>query len=618
MSDSVIGATGTGQTGAGQTGAGEAGQPGAGPRGAGERGAGERGAGTEGRLWVDGPRPAPVRGERYATTERPQRIEMRDGVGLAATVFEPVLPAGSPPQPAIVVTNGYAGNDYRLYPNLRRLASCGYPVVEAKLRGVGPSEGQGGLYERYGPDGYDVIEWTAAQPFCNGKVGMAGASLLGISQWLAARQKPPHLVVVAPDDAPNDTYGYLWHLAGMEPGPGRVRRAEVPGVESEFSQAEKQPWHGEFWRDREAVRADIEDLARSGLPALTSTGWDSYLVDHGSRAYTWMRAAGAGPRARLIIGPWRHSGVFTSQAATYEVAPGDQVQPFTGFDVQLFWFDRWLRGLPPGSDGEPPVQIYVQGPDQWRYEHDWPLPDERRVRLFLSGAPSGTSAGRSDGSLAAALPLAEATAAYDFDPATSRNPVAVSGPVVVMVAGGEPAPEPDRTVLPPGARRPHGRLLMDKSAYEQQAVTWTSGVLARPAEITGFPRLVLWASVSRPDADIVAELTDVAPGRAGEWTSTQITRGYLRARAQFSRTGPAELAPGDVYRFELELQPTSYVVPAGHRVRVTVQGAAIDPELGLAFQGPGLGTHPFTVTVHTGPGHASYAEIPFIGDDPAL
>ena len=79
-----------------------------------------------------------------------------------------------------------------------------------------------------------------------------------------------------------------------------------------------------------------------------------------------------------------------------------------------------------------------------------------------------------------------------------------------------------------------------------------------------------------------------------------------------------DIMAGDVHRFEIELQPTSYVVPAGHRIRFAVQGAAIDPSLDLAFQGPGLGLHPFTVTVHTGPGHASYAEIPFIGDDPGL
>ena len=574
-----------------------------------------RGAGTEGRAWIDGRPPAPARPGRYETAERDERIPVRDGTLLAARIFEPVLPPGSPPQPAIVVANGYAANDYRLHPNLRRLAGHGYPVVAARLRGVGDSGGTGGLYERYGEDGYDLVEWTAGQPFCDGRVGMAGASLLGISQWLAARLRPPHLVVIAPDDAATDTYGYLWHQAGMEPGPGRRRRAEVPGVESEYGQAEREPWFGPFWQERALLREDVQDLARAGLPALTSTGWDSYLVDSGSRAFTWMREAGAGPRARLVIGPWRHSGAFTSEAVSYDTAPGDGVRPRTGFEIQLLWFDRWLRGLDNGIAAEPPVQIFVQGPDQWRYERDWPLPDERRLRLFLSGERSGTAASRNDGSLAAVLPPGPAAAAYDFDPQTSRNPAAVSGPVLEMTGDGPPRPRP--SVLPPGARRPHGRLLLDKTPYEAQALTWTSRVLAAPAEITGFPRLVLWAAVSDPAADFVAELTDVAPAPGG-FTSVQVTRGYLRARHQFSRTGPVPLPPGDVHRFDIELQPTSYVFPAGHRIRFTVQGAAIDPSLGLAWQGPGLGRRPFTVTVHAGPDRASYAEIPVIGDDPGL
>jgi uncharacterized protein len=572
------------------------------------------GAGTAGRQWADGQQPA--RPQRYETTEREQRIPMRDGISLAATIIEPALPDGSPPQPCIVVTNGYSGLDVWLYPNLRRLAGHGYPVVLARLRGVPPSEGKGGLYEHYGPDGYDVIEWTAAQPFCDGRVGMAGASLLGISQWLAAKEQPPHLVVIAPDDSPNDTYSYLWYLGGMEPGPGRQGRAQVPGVESEYGQAAAHPWFDGFWRERVASREDIQDLARRGLPALTSTGWDSYLVDAGSRAFTWMRAGGAGRRARLVIGPWRHSGVFSADAMAGEDAPGEQVRPYTGFEVQLRWFDRWLRGEPGGGDTEPPVQIFVQGPDRWRYEQDWPLPDERRVRLFLADAPSGTAASRNDGSLTRELPAGSAQAGYDFDPATARNPAAVSMPAIAMVADGAPTIAP--SVLPPGAERIHGRLIIDKSPYEAQALTWTSAVLDRPAEITGFPRLVLWASVSRPDADFIAELTDVAPGPDGGWTSTQITRGYLRAQAQFSAAGPTDLAPGDVYRFDIELQPTSQVVPAGHRIRFTVQGAAIDPAIDVSWHGPGLGRHPFSVVVHTGPDRASFAEIPVIGDDPAL
>ena len=575
-----------------------------------------RGAGTDGRLWVDGAR-TPLPPGPYDTTEREERIEVRDGTGLAGVIIEPVLPAGSPPQPCVVVTNGYSGLDYALRPDLRLLAAYGYPVVLARLRGVPPSEGKAGLYERYGQDGHDVIEWTARQPFCNGRVGMIGASLLGISQWLAAKERPAHLAVVVPDDSPNDTYRYLWYLGGMEPGPGRRARAEVPGVESEYGIAVSHPWFDDFWRQRAMLREDVETLARDGLPALTSGGWDSYMIEATSRAFTWMRRAGAGPRARLVIGPWRHAGMFhASDSVTYDVAPGSMIRPYTGFELQLRWLDRWLREEENGVDAEPPVLIFVQGPDQWRYEHDWPLPDERRIRLYLSGTPSWTVASRNDGTLTAEPPEGQDEASYSFDPASSRNPVAVTMPTLTMVADGLPTLK--ETILPAGARREHGRLIMDKSGYEAQAVTWTSPVLAQPTEITGFPRLVLWASVSRPDADFIAELTDVAPRGDGTWSSTQITRGYLRASAQFSRSGPTELAPGDVCRYEIELQPTSYVVPAGHRLRFAVQGAAIDPAIDVSWHGPGLGEHPYTVTIRTGPGYASYAEIPVIGSAPAL
>jgi putative CocE/NonD family hydrolase len=548
-------------------------------------------------------------------TEREERIEVRDGTGLAGVIIEPVLPDGSPPQPSVVVTNGYSGLDYALRPDLRLLAAYGYPVVLARLRGVPPSEGKAGLYEKYGEDGHDVIEWAARQPFCDGRVGMVGASLLAISQWLAVKERPPHLTVVVPDDSPNDTYRYLWYLGGMEPGPGRRARAEVPGVESEYGIAVSHPWFDDFWRQRAMLQEDLQAVALAGLPALTSAGWDSYMIEAASRAFTWMRAAGAGRRARLVIGPWRHAGMFhASDSVTYDIAPGNTMRPHTGFELQKLWLDRWLRGEDTGIDALPPVQIFVQGPDQWRYEHDWPLPDEQRIRLYLASEPSKTVISRNDGTLSAGLPADAAEASYDFDPAISRHPVAVSMPTIVMVADGEPTLK--ETILPAGARREHGRLIMDKAGYEAQAVTWTSLELPQPTEVTGYPRLVLWASVSRPEADFIAELTDVAPLDDGTWSSTQITRGYLRASAQFSRTGPTELDPGAVCKYEIELQPTSYVVPAGHRVRFTVQGAAIDPDLDLSWHGPGLGEQPFTVTIRTGPEYASYAEVPVIGARP--
>ena len=325
-----------------------------------------------------------------------------------------------------------------------------------------------------------------------------------------------------------------------------------------------------------------------------------------------MRQAGAGSRAKLVLGPWAHAAMFSRTSTRGDTPPGETIEPYAGFELQLLWLDRFLRDERNGIDEQPPVLIYVQGPNQWRHELDWPLPDERRARLYLAdGERSGTSGSLNDGALAPAPSAAAASVDYAFDPASSRNPVDVSMVAMQMVADAEPIPLP--IVLPDGSERPYGRLIMDKSGYETQALTWTSAPLAEATEITGYVRLVLWASVSTPDASFVAELMDVGPGEDGAPTSVQITRGSLRAGAQFSRTADTALPVGDVMRFEIELSPTSLVVPAGHRVRVTLQGAAIDPALDLAWHGPGLNEEPFAFTVHTGSGFASYVDIPVVG-----
>jgi predicted acyl esterase len=104
--------------------------------------------------------------------------------------------------------------------------------------------------------------------------------------------------------------------------------------------------------------------------------------------------------------------------------------------------------------------------------------------------------------------------------------------------------------------------------------------LPQPVEVTGYPRLVVWARVSR--------------------------------------TRPTPLRPADVYRFEIPLSPTAYVVPAGHRIRVVVQGAPVDPAVDLSWQGPGLGAEPFSVEILGGRDYASYLDLPVIGIDLSL
>lgn len=559
---------------------------------------GLRGSGTDGRRWIT--ERVGVDPGTAAFDETPVSIPVRDGVRLSAVQM---LPRDGGPHPTVVVTNGYSALDDALMPQLRHLAADGYAVVVARLRGVAPSEGKAGLYEKYGPDGYDVIEWAAAQPFSNGKVGMVGASLLGISQWFAARERPPHLVAVVPDDAPNDAYRYLWYAGGMPPGPGRRGRSAVPGVESEYDVAIAHPAFDAFWRERSVTADDIRQIARDGVPALLTSGWDSYILDGASRAYGWMCDGGAADRVRLVIGPWGHAMLLSDTSMLGEAGPGELIAPYRGVDLQRLWLAHWLKGESTPLDGLPPVQIFVQGPDRWRFEDGWPLPDERRDALCLvNGAGSA-------GELATTRRAGDPVG-YAYDPETAAYPAAVSMPAIVYSADGPPRAADEH--FPSGATRPYGRLVLDRSSYERTALTWTSAPLAGNAEITGFPTLHVWASASRPDAAFVVELTDVAPDAEGG-ASLPITRGYRQAVPVGDPEAERAWDPAAVSEYEIELSPTSYVVPAGHRIRIVLQGTPIDPALPLQWQGPPPPEHHYTLAVHSDEQRPSRLVLPVIG-----
>jgi len=134
---------------------------------------------------VDGdaaPRPAGP----YDTTERDERIVVRDGTGLAAVIIEPVLPAGSPPQPCVVVTNGYSGLDFSLRPDLRLLAAHGYPVVLARLRGVPRPRGRPGCTSS---TARTAMTSSSGRP--GSRSATAGSARSGPRCWPSASGWPP-------------------------------------------------------------------------------------------------------------------------------------------------------------------------------------------------------------------------------------------------------------------------------------------------------------------------------------------------------------------------------------------------------------------------------------------
>jgi len=108
---------------------------------------------------------------------------------------------------------------------------------------------------------------------------MVGSSLLGISQWLTAKEAPPSLKVIVPQVACGDCYGLLWYPAGMTPGPGREARKLSPGAEAEYETSIQHRDLDDWWRERLTLGPDIKSIAGRGVAAFISGGLQASLSD---------------------------------------------------------------------------------------------------------------------------------------------------------------------------------------------------------------------------------------------------------------------------------------------------------------------------------------------------
>jgi predicted acyl esterase len=502
----------------------------------------------------------------HTFTTRTVQIPMRDGVQLTATLNEPVgLPAGGP-RACVMWNEGYVPPSTvipRVLPGatarLEDFATRGYASLYLNLRGPTqePDPGEG-LYPHYADDGYDAVEWAAAQPWCD-TVGLIGASLDGISAWLAASARPPHLAAIAPEIACGDCYWYLWNRGGTIPGAGRAARVPPVTATNEYGAAVPHRTYDPWWEERNTNSFEHLLMAWDDIPVMQCGGWDDYITPGGMKAIEQINRAGGD--GMNIIGPCSHGEVLHPAQYDYQT-------------YSVLWFDRWLKGIDNGYDRKPEALIWVEGANQYRYEEQWPPTDTHWSRLSLRSTPSGSAQSLNDGSLSTKSPgRDEPGVSYVHDPAGPFNN-----------AGG-------------GGIRP----LVDQRGDERNSLTWTTAALSTPAEVTGWPRLQFWASSSAPDTDFVVEISEVAP----DGTSKQISRGWLNAPQSLSRTSPRPLVPGQPYRFDMELWPLAHVVPAGSRIRVAVSGSD--------SPGTGVNPNPATVTILQDRNHRSDLLLPVIG-----
>ena len=499
--------------------------------------------------------------------------------------------------PCVLITNGYGigeGNSVRDR-LLTPIVEQGYLGIEVALREASrdPAHlqvGRNDYLRFYAEDSVAIVNWIVHAFGCGmvdgkpntAKIGMLGTSLLGVSQLLliAHPDLPAAVRAIVPAVA-DMSYGGLWFPGGMLPGPGRVARSggEFPRIFPRHRDFD------EFWQARHITRQALLGPASRGVALLMIGGWDDYLTPGGIEIFEDYQSLTGTARKKLVVSSAGHN------------TPIELYLP-----LALQWLDRWLKGVSNGA-ADAQVAIWVRGAERWRVESEWPIPDAARSRLYLSAQAYPKLNSTNAGVLTPSLPIArERSFSFQYDP--KRGPF-----LYTMVSA---------SAEPPNTRR----LEMDHSADESRVASWTSAPLEAPIEMTGFPVLTVWASSNTTDADFVTQITDVAPN--GE--SRTVISGYLNGPRQLhaerntaTTAPPVPLEPGVPRQFKIKLQPTAYVFPAGHRIRIAVAGGA---EVGIGAdgrpqsspQGPGKNPQAFEVTILQGASFPSFLDLPLIGE----
>jgi len=488
------------------------------------------------------------------------QIPVRDGLALSANLFMPIPRRPDEKFPAILEMIPYRKGDWRYRADHQRmtyLAQRGYVGCRLDIRGTGSSPGL--ALDEYTPeetcDGYDAVEWLAAQPWCNGQVGMWGISYGGFTAIQVAAMRPPSLKAIVPmyatDDRYTDDVHYLGGcLAGSELAQYAVSQIGMNAMPPALKYArgdwaaqwktrleQTPPWllewlkqqtDGPYWRTGSLA----PDYNRITCAIFHIGGW----ADGYTNAVLRMQANCANAPRKALIGPWVH-------------ATPDSAYPAPNIDwlpEMVRFFDYWLKGTPNGVMAEPALIFFRQEytpPEPfpktangvWCGEVAYPVERTRPETLYLG---QGTL-----GSEPHATPYVDS---YPHRPTLgSRGSLCWGGGVA-----------------------PNG-LARDLRPDEALSLTYTGQPLTEPLDILGFPKAVLHLSSTAAVAHVVVRLSDVAP----DGTSAHVTAGVLNLTHRNGQANPEPLIPGQLYEVRVPLKATGYRFLPGHRLRLSIASA---------------------------------------------
>ncbi|MBB6120240.1 CocE/NonD family hydrolase [Nocardiopsis algeriensis] len=511
-------------------------------------------------------------GGETITIRKDLRAPMRDGITLAVDVYHG---AEDKPRPALVALSPYGkelqAQSLVLPPQRRpsplwdgcleagdiaRIVKEDYTHVIADLRGSGASEGtMVGNYNAggspLGQDVYDLVEWVAEQPWCDGNVGMVGVSYFASMQVLGAAERPPHLKAIFCSGGHYDFYetsyhgGILWFMpraaregrggdSGIAVGDIRSRMQEelspeelAERVEARLADPDVARWpnlahvltypkNRELWYDILLNELDgeyyeegnpITHAPKIDIPVYVQINWGrGWTVDGSIELFKALK----GPK-KLDLLPY----------------PPMQERPFHEVHDDMFrWYDHWLKGIDTGVMDEPAVSVFVEGTREEVTSDRWPLDDVEyrplylrpRRKLSVKPEPLGTEYAAPDGFYQA--------------------PLTVTDKVEVL--------------------------------------SWSTEPFHETTEMIGTGAAHLFVEIDTEDTNLILRLWDTAP----DGSRQLVTTGYLKASHRelderttegnpyhpHTRAVPVE--PGKVEEYVVRLYPFANAFRPGHRLEV--------------------------------------------------
>jgi putative CocE/NonD family hydrolase len=508
-------------------------------------------------------------------------ITMPDGVRLAVNLF---LPDGGDADESFPVLLEYLpyrktearNRSHTLYSDF---VERGYVVVRVDIRGTGNSEGRLIPYEYSDieqDDGEVVIDWLSKQDWSNGNVGMFGISWGGFNSIQMAVRNPPALKAIIAVDATEDLFqddvhfmDGIMHLDSWEMSQDLANtRPGAPDYvidDDNFrNRFDTEPWmltyknqqrDGAFW-DRASSRDKYD---RIKIPTFHIGGWYDGYRDSLPRMLENVDAP-----IKAMIGPWSHA---------YPNSP----YPNPGMEWRheaVRWYDQWLKGKDTGIMDEPRFAVYVRewhppgpyleyAPGYWRFEDGWPI-ERIDHRLFYA----------QDNHTLNQAPATDSVHRLRYVPSIG---VEAGGPVMWW-----------------------GDVAHDQRPTDAFSLVYDTDPLEADTEILGMPKAVLKVAADAPRANWFVRVSDVAP----DGTVTQVAGAGFNGTHRNSAREPEDIEPGKEFDLEIEMHFTSWVFPAGHRIRFAVNNS----QWPMMWPTP----YPMTTTLRLGGSSGSHVILPII------